>query len=72
MKIEYLSDNTPAVIGVSHIQPDHLFELKSFKKLLSDYQRDRLYKYVDALRGNDILLSNIQRTTQQPYLQPLP
>jgi light-regulated signal transduction histidine kinase (bacteriophytochrome) len=53
MKIEYLSDNTPALIGLPHIQPDHLFELKSFKKLLSDYQRDRLYKHVDALRGKN-------------------
>jgi light-regulated signal transduction histidine kinase (bacteriophytochrome) len=51
LKIEYLSDNTPALIGLPHIQPDHFFHLKSFKKLLSDYQRDRFYKHVDSLRG---------------------
>ncbi|KAI8577345.1 hypothetical protein K450DRAFT_252734 [Umbelopsis ramanniana AG] len=50
LKIEYLSDNTPDLIGLPHIQPNHLFELKSFKKLLSDYQRDRFYKHIDALR----------------------
>lgn len=50
LKIEYLSDNTPAFLGLPHIQPHHLFELKSFKKLLSDYQRDRLHKHIDALR----------------------
>ncbi|CAM0139216.1 unnamed protein product [Umbelopsis sp. WA50703] len=50
LRVEYLSDNTPAFIGAPHIKPDHLFGLKSFKKLLSDYQRDRMYKYIDSLR----------------------
>jgi light-regulated signal transduction histidine kinase (bacteriophytochrome) len=52
LKIKYLSENTPAFIGAPHVQPEHIFELRSFKKLLSDYQRDRIYKYVDSLRGS--------------------
>ncbi|KAG2181921.1 hypothetical protein INT43_006846 [Umbelopsis isabellina] len=50
LRVEYMSENTPKFFGVPHIKPDHLFELKSFKKLLSDYQRDRIYKYIDSLR----------------------
>lgn len=50
LRVEYLSENTPKFMGVPHIKPEHLFELKSFKKLLSDYQRDRIYKHIDTLR----------------------